>query len=241
MGQTCFLLVSVVYCEIYAFPLGKGLTHTTDLITQFNINLEARLHSTAEGKPLEVGSGRSCHLFQLRISPEDCWSDLAAGVDLWSSWCFSVRSDTGPLLMGRTSTLVLHYCMPTISQTLLHFKLTLYQYWGIPRMPFMLSAHPPWHQRGWKLYSFHNAVETRHWGCELTMVIHKHLWNEKSQSRKRISQALSICCSTFYYPQRQAENHFNAIIIFTHKTLIKIGSLFCVLLKAATTSPFPFQ
>lgn len=28
----------------------------------------------------------------------------------------------------------------------------------------------------------------------------------------------------------------STIIIFTHKTLIKIGSLFCVVLKAATTS-----
>lgn len=50
MGQTCFLLVTVVHCEIYAFPLGKGLSHTKDLITQYNINLEARVHSTAEGK-----------------------------------------------------------------------------------------------------------------------------------------------------------------------------------------------
>lgn len=76
-------------------------------------------------------------------------------------------------------------------------------------MLFMLSAHPPLYQKGWKLYSFHNAVENRHWGCEITVVIHKCLWNEKSQSRERISQVLSICCSAFYYPQRQVKDNFN--------------------------------
>lgn len=50
MGQTFFLPVTMEHCETYVFPLGKGLTHTTDLITQYNINLEARLHFTAEGK-----------------------------------------------------------------------------------------------------------------------------------------------------------------------------------------------
>lgn len=76
-------------------------------------------------------------------------------------------------------------------------------------MFFVLSAHPPWYQKGWKLYSFHNAVENRYWGCKITVVIHKCLWNEKSQGRERISQVLSICCSAFYYPQRQAKDNLN--------------------------------
>lgn len=76
MGHPCFLLVTVVYCEIYAFPLAKGLTPTADLIAQSNINLETRLRSTAEGKEKEGGLVDPTHSFQLRISPQDCWSDL---------------------------------------------------------------------------------------------------------------------------------------------------------------------
>lgn len=46
--------MALLWCEIYTFPLGKGLPDTKDLITQYNVNLETRARSTAESKNQEV-------------------------------------------------------------------------------------------------------------------------------------------------------------------------------------------
>lgn len=83
MGQICFLFVAVLCCEIHTFPLGKGLPHTKDLITQHNFNLEMRVRPTAEGKTQEEWIEIDpAHLFQLRISSKACCSDLAVWVNL---------------------------------------------------------------------------------------------------------------------------------------------------------------
>lgn len=84
MGQICFVLVALLCYEIYTFPLGEGLPHTKDLITQHhNINLETRARPTAEGKNQEEWIVVDpVHLFQLRISSKDCCSDLVVWVNL---------------------------------------------------------------------------------------------------------------------------------------------------------------
>lgn len=68
MGQTCFLLVAVLCCEMYTFPLGKGLPHMKGLITQYNVNLKMKVGPPDEGKNQEEWIALdSAHLFQLRI------------------------------------------------------------------------------------------------------------------------------------------------------------------------------